>query len=173
MIPVLLQQAGIISPAVTGPLPREAPGDQLEGAYSLLTSFWARRNNVQKEKQLTSLVSGVKQRELVSCSLEVCVEFIWGYKQLLISASPFLILLRGELLMDQMTDGIWWLLNLLQIPPFPLSCLSLPFWDGCFGLQLRFLSSLRNVLPCLPSPLASHCSHFQLCSQNQLGDDEL
>ena len=102
----------------------EAPGSKQERACPFLTSFWTGGGEVQKEKKLTSLASGVMQRELVSCSLErVCGDHsrLWTIANL---GFPFLIFLSVELLMDQMTDGIWWLLKLLQSPPFSLS---LPF----------------------------------------------
>lgn len=60
-------------PCVTGPLPSAVPGDKQEGTYSSLTSLWAERGDVQREKKMASLASGVTQRELVPCSSErVC-----------------------------------------------------------------------------------------------------
>lgn len=35
------------------------------------------------------------------------------------------------------------------------------------------LSSLKNLLPGLPTRLTSHQGYFQLCTQNRQGDDEL
>lgn len=113
----------------------------------------------EKEKTLTSLASGVKQRELISCSLEMVYGVhsrLWTSANLGSSPPPLLILLSVELLMDQMTNGIWWLLKLLQIPPFPLSLPS----RGWLLRSPAPISHCQEMGSPPSSPPACHCSHF-------------
>lgn len=99
-----------------------------------------------------------------------CVEFIRGYEQLFIKASSFFILLlRMELLVNQTTTPGGHLsyctqLRFLGTP----SCLRVAVF-----VYSSDLSSLKNLLPDLPTRLTSHQGYFQLCTQNRQGDDEL